>query len=66
MEAHAAVAHDAALAVQDDLFAERERLFLVAFCFDEARGAGTVGEGVVLQRTFAALVADRAIERVVG
>ena len=63
VEADAAVAHDAALAVEHDLLAERERLFLVAFFFGEARGAGTVAERVVLERALAAFVADRAVER---
>ena len=37
----------------------------MALLFDEADLAGAEGIGVVLQRTFAALVTDRAVQRVV-
>ena len=64
-EAHAAVAEDAALAVDRDQRRELERLLEVALGLDEARGAGAPAVGDVLQRALAALVADRAVERVV-
>ena len=64
-EAHAAVAEDAALAVDRDQRAQRERLLEVALGLDEARDAAAPAERVVLQRALAALVADRAVERVV-
>ena len=64
-EAHAAVAEDAALAVDGDQGAERERLLEVALGLDEARAPAAPAEGDVLQRALAALVAHRAVERVV-
>ena len=64
-EAHAAVAEDAALAVDRDERRQLERLLEVALGLDEARAAGAPAEGDVLQRALAALVADRAVERVV-
>ena len=38
----------------------------VPLLLGEAREAGTVAKGVVLERTLAALVADRAVQRVIG
>ncbi len=64
-EAHAAVAEDAALAVDRDQRRQLERLAEVALGLDEARRAGAPAVGDVLQRALAALVADRAVERVV-
>ena len=64
-EAHAAVAEDAALAVDGHQRAERERLLEVALGLDEARAPAAPAEGDVLQRALAALVAHRAVERVV-
>src|SRR3712207_1156053 len=64
-EAHAAVAEDAALAVDRDDGRELERLLEVALGLDEARGAGAPAVGDVLERALAALVADGAVERVV-
>ena len=64
-EAHAAVAEDAALAVDRDQRRQLERLAEVALGLDEARRPGTPAVGDVLQRALAALVADRAVERVV-
>ncbi len=64
-EAHAAVAEDAALAVDRDQRRELQRLDEVALGLDEARGALAPAEGDVLQRALPALVADRAVERVV-
>ncbi len=64
-EAHAAVAKDAALAVDRDQGGERERLDEVALGIDVAREAAAPAEGDVLQRALAALVAHGAVERVV-
>src|SRR4051794_2938526 len=64
-EADAAVAEDAALAVDRDQRRQLERLLEVALWLDEARAAGAPAEGDVLKRALAALVADRAVERVV-
>src|SRR6476619_6363587 len=64
-EAHAAVAEDAALAVDRDQRAQRERLLEVALGLDEARRAAAPAERDVLQRALAALVAHGAVERVV-
>ena len=64
-EAHAAVAEDAALAVDRDQRRQLERLLEVALGLDEARRARAPAVGDVLQRALAALVADRAVERVV-
>jgi hypothetical protein len=63
--AHAAVAEDAALAVDRDQRRQLERLLEVALGLDEPRAAAAPAEGDVLQRALAALVADRAVERVV-
>src|SRR5205814_2704991 len=64
-EARAAVAEDAALAVERDRRADRDRLVEGALREDHPRVAGAVAEGQVLERALAALVADRAVERVV-
>src|SRR6202035_4529851 len=64
-EAHAAVAEDAALAVDRDEGGELQRLDEVPLGLDEAGDARTPAEGDVLSRTLSALVADRAVERVV-
>ncbi len=64
-EAGAAVAEDAALAVERDQRRDRERLLVGALVEVEARVAGPVAVGQVLQRALAALVADGAVERVV-
>ena len=64
-EARAAVAEDAALAVERDQRRDRHRLLVRALRQAEARVAGPVAERQVLQRALAALVADRAVERVV-
>ena len=64
-EAHAAVAEDAALAVDRHERRQLERLLEVALGLDEARAPGAPAERDVLQRALAALVADRAVERVV-
>ena len=64
-EANAAGALDAALEVERNVVAERERFDGVALLLDESAGSGTVEKGVVLERALAASVADRAVERVV-
>ena len=64
-EAGAAVAQDAAFAVEVDQVADRDRLLVVALLLDVARLAGAVAERLILQRALAALVADRTVERVV-
>ena len=64
-EAGAAVAEDAALAVEQHQVAHRDGLLEVALLLDEAGLARAVGHGLVLERALAALVADRAVERVV-
>ena len=63
--AHAAVAEDAALAVDRDEGRELERLAEVALGLDEARVPAAPAEGDVLERALAALVADRAVQRMV-
>ena len=65
-EAGAAVAQDAALAVEQHEVADRDRLLEVALLLDVAALARAVAERLVLQRALAALVAHRAVERVVG
>ena len=64
-EPRAAVAEDAALAVELDQRRDRHRLGVGALGQRHAGAAGAVAEGQVLQRALAALVADRAVERVV-
>ena len=64
-EAHAAVAEDAAFAVDRHQGRELERLLEVALRLDEARAAGAPAERDVLERALAALVADGAVERVI-
>ena len=65
-EAGAACALDAALAVEQHEVADGDRLLEVALLLNEAGLARAVGQGLVLQRALAALVAHRAVERVVG
>ena len=64
-EAHAAVAEDAALAVDRDQRREFDRLLEVALFVDHAAFARAPALRDVLQRALAALVADGAVERVV-
>ncbi|GAA3416768.1 hypothetical protein GCM10018952_46180 [Streptosporangium vulgare] len=64
-EADAARALDAALTVEQHLGGERDRLVEGPLLLHEAALALAVGHGLVLQRALAALVADRAVERVV-
>lgn len=64
-EAGAAGAQHAAFAVQQHLAGERDRLLVGALHALEARLRVAGGHRLVLQRAFAALVADRAVQRVV-
>ena len=64
-EAGAAVAEDAALAVERDQRRHRDRLVERHLRERHPGRAGAVPEREVLQRALAALVADRAVERVV-
>ncbi len=64
-DAHAAEAENAARSV---VINKLRPLFFgaVNFFFDEAAGVRAVAEDHVLQLAFAAFIADRAIERVIG
>ena len=64
-EAHAAVAEDAALAVDPHQRRQRHRLLEVALGVDDAASARAPAHRDVLERALTALVADRAVERVV-
>ena len=64
-EADAAVAEDAALAVDLDQRRERDRLLEVALGVDHAASARAPAHRDVLKRALPALVADRAVEGVV-
>ncbi len=64
-EAGAAAALDAPLAVEQHQLGDRHRLLEVALLLDEPGLPGPVGERLVLERALAALVAHRAVERVV-
>src|SRR6188508_2173154 len=64
-KARAAVAEDAALTVEGDGRRDRDRLLERALGELHPRVARAPAEGQVLQRALAALVADRAVERVV-
>ena len=64
-EPRAATTLDAALAVEEDEVADRDRLLEVTLLLDEARLAGPERERLVLERALAAAVAHRAVERVV-
>src|SRR5204862_8297152 len=63
--ARAAVAEHAALAVEGDLVGELDRLLEMQPGRVDAAGRIAVPERVVLEGALAALVADRAVERVV-
>ncbi len=65
-EAGATIAQDAALAVEQHEIADRDRLLEVTLLLDVATLARTVAERLILQRAFAALVAHRAVEWMVG
>ena len=64
-EPRAALAQDAALAVQEDLRRDRDRLGERALDVDEPGARASVAHRLVLQRALATLVADRAVQRVV-
>ena len=64
-EAHAALAQDAALAVQQNLRGQLQGLAVGALCVDEARALAAFAHCLILQGAFAALIADWAIKRVV-
>ena len=64
-EARAAVAEDAALAIERDQGRDGDRLVERHLGEGHARRARPVSEREVLQRALAALVADRAVERMV-
>ena len=64
-ETRAAIAQDAALTIEQHEIADRDRLLLVALLLDHAALTGTERHGLVLEGAFAALVADRAVERMV-
>ena len=64
-EAHAALAQDAALAIQQDLGGQAQRLLERALGIGEAGLATALRQRLVLQGALAALVADRAVQRVV-
>ena len=64
-KASAAITENAALAVEIDGVADRDRLLVVPLLLDEAGLARAEGHGLILQRAFATLVAHRAVERVV-
>ena len=61
----AAVTQDATLAVEQHEIADRDRLLLVTLLLDETALAGAEGHRLVLERTFATLVAYGAIEGMV-
>ena len=65
-EACAAAALDAALTVQEDQLRDGQRLGEVTLLLDESRLSWAVDKGLVLERALTALVADRAVQRVVG
>ena len=64
-EAHAAVAEDAALAIDAHQRRQRHRLAEVALRVAHPAASRAPAHGDVLQRALPALVADRAVERVV-
>jgi hypothetical protein len=64
-EPGAAVAEDAPLPVEVDVVGDGDRLLVVPLLLDEPALARAEGHGVVLEGALAALVAHRAVERVV-
>jgi hypothetical protein len=64
-EAHAAVAEDAALAVDANERRERQGLLEVPLGVEEAAAAGAPAHRDVLERALAPLVTDRAVERMI-
>jgi hypothetical protein len=65
-EARAAIAKDAAFAVEQHELADRDRLLEVALGLDVTALARPMRERLILERALAALVAHRAVERMVG
>ena len=65
LEARAPLAQDAPVAVQEDLGGDLDGLGVGALDVDEPRALPPVRECLILQRALAALVAHRAVERVV-
>ena len=65
LEARAPLAQDAPVAVQEDLGGDLDGLGVGALDVDEPRALPPVRERLILQRALAALVAHRAVERVV-
>ena len=59
------IAEDAALAVEKHKVTDRNRLFLMTLLFNKATLAGAVGHGLILERTFAALVTDGTVKRMI-
>ena len=64
-ESGAATALNAALAIEKDELANRDRLFEVTLLLDETGLTRAVRQHLVLERAFATLVTHRAVERVV-
>jgi hypothetical protein len=64
-EAGAPAALDAALPVEQHQLGDGDGLLEVALLLDETRLARAVGQGLILEGALAALVAHRAVERVV-
>ncbi len=62
----AAIAEDASLTIEEHEIADRDRLLEMPLLLDVPTLTRTVAERLVLQRALAALVADGAVERVVG
>ena len=65
-EADAARAHDAALVIQADARADIDVLGLLRFVLTETAFTLAVLDAELLQTTLARLIADRAVERMVG
>ena len=64
-EAHAALAQDAALAIQQDLRGQAQRLLEDPLGVRETGLATTLRQRLVLQGALATLITDRAVQRVV-
>ena len=64
-EAHATLAENATIAVEQDLAGQTQRLAVGALRIGETGLSTAIGHCLVLQGTFATLIADRAIQRVV-
>src|SRR5262249_6963620 len=64
-EPRAAAALDAALAIEQHQRADRDGLLEVPLLLDEAALAGSECQRLILERAFAAAVADRTVERVI-